>query len=106
MHIYQHFSFKFSLLIFSSRLICRRSELDSLVRDHKTSNSSRSQGSHDAGNKSREGEFRHISTSRGSELGKNTNLNTERADIAKAAASISGNKLRTRTERGVVWQGG
>lgn len=105
-YIYINISHSFSLLllVILIELLWCSFEDNFLVRDHETSNSGRSQSSHDAGDEGREGEFRHISASRGSELGQNTNLNTERADVAKAAAGISGNKLRASSEGGVVFQ--
>lgn len=78
----------------------------SLVCDDETSNSSRGKSRKDTRNQGRESETRNVSGASRGQLGQNTNLDTERTDVAKSAESIGGNELGARAEVGVRCVGG
>lgn len=73
----------------------------SLVRDDKTSNCSRGEGGKDTRNQGRESEARNITGASRGQLRQNTNLDTERADVAESTESIGCNELGARAEIGV-----
>ena len=81
-------------------------EVRNLGSDHQPSNGRRRQRRKDTRDQRRECQSRDITTALGRELTEDTDLDTERANVAKAAYGVCGNELRAGGEVGVVRVGG
>lgn len=80
------------LVIFQSS--CSSGETGELIGDDKTSDTGGGEGGQDTRDESRDGKTGNVTTSRGSELAENTDLDTEGADVAETAESVGGDELR------------
>jgi hypothetical protein len=74
------------------------SQVVDLGSNDKTCHGGRRQGREHAGNEGRNSQARDISTTRRSQLSKNTDLNSQGADVAETTASVGGNQTRTVSE--------
>lgn len=81
------------------RLLAVENQTD-LVRDDETSNSGGSQRGSNAGDEGRHGEARNLAGARGSKLAENTDLDTERTNVAETADGVGGNELGARRQIG------
>lgn len=77
-----------------------------LVGDNKTSDRGGGEGGEDTRDKGGESETGDIGGSLGSKLAENTDLDTERTDVAEPAARVGRDETRSGREVGVVGAGG
>lgn len=77
----------------------------SLVSHNQTGDGSSRQSSHNAGDEGRWRNAGDVTTTRGSKLAQNTNLNTHRANVAEAADGICSNESRSRANIGQGFEG-
>lgn len=77
-----------------------------LGSNDQTSDGSRGQGRENTGNQGRQGKSRDVTATGRGQLAQNTNLDTQRANVAEAAEGVGGNELGARRHLGVVWIGG
>lgn len=72
----------------------------------KTGDGGRGQGREDTSDEGRKGKSGDVTTTGRGQLAQNTNLDTQRANVAEAAESVGGNELGARRHVGVVIVGG
>lgn len=77
-------------------------EVGDLGGDDETSHGSGCQSGDDTRDESRNSQFSHITTTGRSNLSEDTNLNTQRADVAETAKGICGNESGARRQIFVV----
>lgn len=87
----------------SPSLAGRANKVGELVRHHQTCDAGRGKGSKNTRAKRRKGQGGHVSSSGRCELTQDTNLNTERANVAEPAESVGGDELGSGRQVGVVW---
>jgi hypothetical protein len=101
------FSFS-SLTTYTHHIIPRllvSCKVGQLGGDDETSDTGRGESSQDTGDQSRDGKTGNVTTTSGGELAENTNLDTQRTDVAETAEGVGGDELGAGGEA-VVLRGG
>lgn len=93
--------FLFLFLFFFLHHIVRKSllaggKVGQLVGDDETSDTGRGEGGQDTGDQGRDGKTGNVTTASGGELAENTDLDTERTNVAETAESVGGDELGSR----------